>query len=579
MVCAVEYTSKSVCNIVILDARTGDEIKRLKNPDNNFIQTPKWSIDGKNIVYTKFKSPAGKSLEIINVDTEKETELIPPAHDNIYWPAADANYAYFVAPYSGIDNIYAVEFKTKKIFQVTSRLYGAYYPTLSPDGRKLAFNDVTSAGYMAMEMSLAPDKFIPIDKADKRPVEYSNPLIEQEAGRDITGDIPNTIYQTKPYYGLSGLISIHSWLPWYDLSNKLSFTVYSRNKMNTFRTSASYYYNLNEKSHAGEAAIEYAGWYPIIDISCFYGQRTSIYEDYWKYDRDFRWRELSPSIGLRVPFDLTRSRFHTNLLVGARARYVFTYDMPNILPYYKPEMRADGRFIATSYFATFSNGYFRFADINPCIGQTLNVIYKHTPFKGRYRGSLFSASGTLFFPGVWRNHSLFIQGGYERQTPHEYRFASEFLFPRGYEYEYSRALAKGSLNYLFPIYNADWNLFHIFHIKRFISNIFGDYGLAIKERAPHIDDPISIYRLVNSSLYYFLRKQSPSHHELYRSAGIEMYAEIHFFSIEVPLLIGTRHTFRFDKPSGKAPLENMILIGFGMDIERRLREPLFKPSF
>ena len=182
--------------------------------------------------------------------------------------------------------------------------------------------------------------------------------------------------------------------------------------------------------------ISYAGWYPVIDLACFYGGRSSTYEvkyyyGLYKQRHNYTWRELSPSLGLQVPLDLTHSRFDTRLDVGVRGTYTMVDGMDLESRYYTQGINHNGQFIPISYFASLYNGYQRFGDIHPAWGQTIDIIYRHTPFAGPYHGSLYSMSGTLYFPGILRNHSFFIQGGYERQNPHDIRFARARCFSSG----------------------------------------------------------------------------------------------------------------------------------------------------
>src|SRR5690606_6843551 len=58
-------------------------------------------------------------------------------------------------------------------------------------------------------------------------------------------------------------------------------------------------------------------------------------------------------------------------------------------------------------------------DFNPKFGQFLNFASYSTPFGGDYQGWQWSANGTLFFPGFFRHHSLYLYGGYQEslQSP------------------------------------------------------------------------------------------------------------------------------------------------------------------
>ncbi len=549
-IAAVEFTPANECSLVLLDADTGVELNRYAAEDREFIQTPHWSLDGKSIVYTKINSLKGKAIAIVNADTGLSATIVPYTAQNLYYPVSDGRFIYFVSPHSGIDNIYAVNIATKKIFQVTSRKFGAYYPSLSPDGKKLAFNDVTADGYTAAEMDLDPAKWIPIEKVQDRSVRYYEPIIAQEAGDDITKNIPVGAYESKKFNHFTHLFNIHSWLPMADpFSETLSLTVSSRNLLGTTQISAGYNYNWNENTHAGLLSVSYAGWYPVIDASLFYGARASTYDVSYYYGMieetyHYKWRELKPSLGLKLPFNLSRSRFSTYLTLGLRGSYTQVYDMDLPSRYFTENRNHNGGFIPISYFASFYNGYQWFADIHPVWGQSIDIVYRHTPFKCHTKGSLFSVSGTFYFPGILPHHSLFLQGAYESQAPHEYRFASEILFARGYDYEFARHTAKGGVNYTFPIFNPDWNLVHVLHFKRFYANMFGDYAVSMIEK--------------NKKLHVT---------EYYRSAGLELFAEMHFFSIEVPLILGVRGYYRFDQHDVYVrPYGFDFLFGIGMDI-------------
>ncbi|OHD66164.1 MAG: hypothetical protein A2176_07945 [Spirochaetes bacterium RBG_13_51_14] len=544
-IAAVEFTASNECSLVTLDAETGALLKRFPNPENEFIQTPHWSLDGSSVTYCTIHRRNGKAVALMNEKTGTEQIIVPYTMHNIYYPVSDGTYIFFVSPYSGIDNIYAVQIATKKIFQVTSRRFGAYYPALSPDGKKLAFNDVTADGYIAAEMTLDPLKWIPLEKVEDRSIRYYDPLIAQEADGDITRTVPDDTYESRKFNHFTHLVNVHSWMPLVDpFSSELALTVTSRNLLNTTEVTAGYIYNWNERTHAGMAEISYAGWYPVIDAACFYGGRSSTYDASYYHGliedtQTYSWRELRPSLGVRFPFNLTRTRFSTRLTVGVRGSYTMVDGMDLVSRYWTPERNHNGQFIPISYFASLYNGYRWFADINPVWGQTLDIVYRHMPFRGPYQGSLLSITGTLYFPGILKHQSFFIQGGYERQTPHDYRFASQMLFARGYKYEFSRTLVKSGVNYTFPIYDPDWNLVHVLHFKRIFANLFGDYAVGLGD-----------------SRYY------------YRSTGMELNFELHFFTIEVPVILGVRGYYRFDQHDQYVrPYGFDFIFGIGMDVQ------------
>jgi hypothetical protein len=122
----------------------------------------------------------------------------------------------------------------------------------------------------------------------------------------------------------------------------------------------------------------------------------------------YGWKETSLSTGLRLPFSLNRFRAGT------------------------------------------------IRDLKTPWGQHLDILYRHIPWdSGRYHGALFSISGGVYLPGPAKHHSLHIQAAYEAQRPDNYRFGSEFLFPRGYTYTFHERLAKISIDYSLPLAYPD----------------------------------------------------------------------------------------------------------------------------
>jgi hypothetical protein len=64
----------------------------------------------------------------------------------------------------------------------------------------------------------------------------------------------------------------------------------------------------------------------------------------------------------------------------------------------------------------------------------------------------------------------------------------------------------------------------VLHFKRFYANMFGDYAVSMAE---------------NDKKLHAV--------EYYRSAGLELYVEMFFFSIEIPIILGVRGYYRFDQ--------------------------------
>lgn len=523
-IATVEFNSKNECNLVLLDAETGLECKRFSNPENELIQNPRWSPDSSYLVFGKIHPSRGKAISLMNVESGESEDIIPYSHLDVHAQVTDGKYIYFVSPYSGIDNIYAADVITKKVYQVTSRKFGAYFPSLSHDAKKLAFNDVTADGYLAVEMPIKSENWIPIEKVEDRNIRYYEPLIPQESEGNILENIPNKKYEVKKFNEFSHLINIHSWVPMADTYSKLvSLSLFSLNLLGTMESLVSYEYNGNEKTHHISLDGMYGGWFPILALGLKYGGRTSSYEDNNDNVIYYSWQEETISGGVQLPFNLTKGLYRTELLLGVNARWTKISGL-TVLEEFENN---NGTFLPMTYDLHFSRGYQWTRDINPVWGQTIDLSYSHTPFKEDYQGSLFSAQGTFFFPGLLPHHSFFVQLGYENQKPQNYRFENMMFLSRGYSYEFNDTLYKFGLSYTLPLFYPDWNFLQILHFKRLISNFFFDYT----------------------------EGKSDSTKQLYRSAGVELLTDLNIFTVDsLTFRVGVQFSYLFDAEKAQVGL-------------------------
>lgn len=167
-----------------------------------------------------------------------------------------------------------------------------------------------------------------------------------------------------------------------------------------------------------------------------------------------------------------------------------------------------------------------FRDFKPRWGQTVSLFYRHTPWKGDYTGNLAAAKIGLYFPGLFKHHSLFIQGGLEGQNPINYQFSSELLYPRGYDYVYFDSFSKISINYAFPLAYPDLALDGFFYLKRLRTNLFYDYGVG-----------------------HIAHKKST-----FQSFGVELKMDFHALDLPVELEMGLRLSYRLQDRTVRAEI-------------------------
>ena len=72
--------------------------------------------------------------------------------------SADGRYLLFSADPGGITNVYAYDRHTDRVLKLTNVAYGALEPSLSPDGRTLAFVAYQHEQYDLVQIPFAPEE-------------------------------------------------------------------------------------------------------------------------------------------------------------------------------------------------------------------------------------------------------------------------------------------------------------------------------------------------------------------------------------------------------------------------------------
>jgi hypothetical protein len=484
----VQVLSSNVYNLVLLDRQTGRVLKTFDNPENDFYITPRFTPDGQAVVVVK-RNRNGKTIERITVQTGERRELVPSSALNLSNPVAYGDYVYFNSPRNGIDNIFAVHVPTGQQYQVTDRKFGAYNPALSPDGREMAFQDFTPGGFRIVTQPVDTTVWTPLENVTDRTVAYYQPLVEQEGGHSILGDVSQQNLPVRRYRQWKQLFNPYSWGPLVSSSGEaLEVSLSSQDLLSTTLVDVGYGYDANQNTGSFFANLSYQGWYPVLDASFSSGMRqTSLSVDRQEPIDSVpsdAWRENRFSAGVRLPFTFTRSKYRESLSLGAHANItdVSGYDLP--VRFYSETGNG------TLYDVRYSLSYNRLIktaprDLLPRWGQTLSLYFRHTPLRGDFSGQIFTAQAGLFFPGLGRHHGLWLRGGYQQEdvqrTRQSYRFPTTLLFPRGFAYQSFEHFVKGSADYRLPLLYPDLALWRLAYLQRIKGNLFFDAGQGLTE--------------------------------------------------------------------------------------------------
>ncbi len=132
--------------------------------------TPRFSADGRKVAYSAWTSGGFRDIRIVDLATGQFSE---PFHDRAIDQqpvfSRDGKIVYFTSDRSGVANIYAYELATRRLWQVTNVINGAYQPELSADEKTLIYLGYTSAGWDLFQLELAQNRWLtPEPYVDKR---------------------------------------------------------------------------------------------------------------------------------------------------------------------------------------------------------------------------------------------------------------------------------------------------------------------------------------------------------------------------------------------------------------------------
>lgn len=552
----VESETNYKISVVVLDSETGSVIKKIYDPENAFYSMARWSDDGKKIVALKTIN-SKRSVVVFDYESGNETELIPGSEENIGHPVLTGTYLFFNSPVSGIDNIYAYDLARKVRLQVTSSKYGAYNPAISTDGKTIMYSDQSRNGFDVVSVPLDPASWKLFGMPEK-PKEYHEYLSEQEGRPGLFDSIPAQAFSSSRYSKISGIVNPYSWGAYFNSSfTRADIGISSQDVLSTTVIKAGYLFDINERTGSWHAGVSYQGWYPIIDVDFKYGKRSvnegsvpfysvnTTTEDTTLVYKNvtFDWTERTVETGLRIPLVTTHSRYYSNISLSNYFGYTHVTDFKNsintnrFIPVYivdgEPAETGPGR----PFFDYAGEGNLLYnhlgisayrllkqsrRDINSKWGQSIAIDFFNTPYGGDYKGSLFSAYATLYFPGLFKHHSLWGYGAYQHTnvdvSMNDYLFRNNVPVPRGQSVYRFEKFYSASVNYTMPLWYPDISIGPLLYIQRFRLNGFLDYGFG------------------NKVIYYNIQNQT------YTSVGGELRMDFNAMRYLPQLNVGFRYS-------------------------------------
>ena len=514
-----------------LSAATGQVITKLPNTSNYFFTQTKY-INTTTAV-SAVRSPQG-TMGLIKVDllTGATENLMAMSFNVLGYPFVKGDTVFFTMMDKNADKIFAITLSGKKMFRITNNLNGVYSSSVSTNGN-IVFSAFTADGYRLA--SIIKGQVIwerintnDVDYATVRN-DYTPNMVKQSGSLAINKltEKQNTI--TK--YKRSGhLFNFHSWRP-VIADPEFGYTFFSDNVLSNFSNNISYTYNRNEKSHTIGFNSAYAGLFPVVTVGA---------EESFNRTRDtalgksIQFNTATLKAGFAIPLNFVGGRTNKFLNFGA------TYNVEQF--YYRQVSKNIFKNRALNYtntFLSFSNVSRRARQhINPRWAQSVTANYRDAiNIVNSYK---LVTNSAFYFPGLAINHSLVINGAYQKRDSLPDIFSNNFSYARGYEALSTRRMFKVGVNYHFPLCYPDWGIGGVIYFQRIRVNTFYDYNNA-KARVSGI-----LTEIVN------------------RSTGAELYFDTKVWNT-LPVSIGVRFARLLDKdllnPGVKNRWEIIVPVG------------------
>jgi hypothetical protein len=287
----------------------------------------------------------------------------------------------------------------------------------------------------------------------------------------------------------------------------------SENILNTLQSQLSFTYDRAERFKQISFSGTYGGLFPFLSAGINYTfDRRTLY-----HGNQVTFNELEPFSGFNIPLNLSKGRSVTFLNFGSQ--YVFNQSIYKGI--YKDSLGKIS-YNYTSSFLSFSHqNQQSIQQIFPRFAQSINIAYK-APLS-KYSGYQLVVNGNLYFPGLFKTHSIILNGAYLRKDSlGEISFSSGFPFARGYSSINLYRMYHWGVNYSLPLAYPDAGFGNIIYLLRVRSNLFYDFT--------HAHD---FYNNGNSFNAYF------------RSVGIEMYFDTKWWN-EASVTFGIRYSRLLD---------------------------------
>jgi len=506
---AIEFLKNGDQSLVILNESDGSLKHRFDNEGFGQYNYPRFSLDDQFIL-VGYTTDKGNTLRKYHVDTQEFEDLLPFNNQVSTRPFDTKDYVIFSGTFTGINNIYARNKTTGKIFQITSSRFGAFDATINENETKLIYSDYAAKGYNIREIDFNPQEWTAFSLDVESSIKFHEPLVDKEGG-NILPNVESASYTTSKYRPtFQKLFNFHSWTPSIS-ENEYGVEFVSNNVFNNTSATIATRYNINDKALVTTGKLTYGALFPLFNIGYGYNTRSNklIFDENY-VPTDYSWNEHNLISGVQLPFKLSMGTYNTQLNLEGGYTYKIIKEKPNEpIPF-------------TSEFGSINAG-FSFQNLQsrsrqqliPRWGQILELNLQQNN-ESQNQARMFTGIGKFYFPGFNKIHSFNLKTRFIQENIKGYRYEDRFSMARGYNDRLFKNKADSEFddiyvvsgNYEFPVIFPDWDIGSLAYIRSISVNLFYDFSSGTRNkqemlmRSAGLDINFEIFalRLLSTSL-------------------------------------------------------------------------------
>ena len=478
-----EYPVEGGCNVLILDAHSGDVLATHTLPDGLQVIETLWLGEE---LYASILSPEGYGIWRLN----PLQCVLGPQTVKIKRLWQHGGKIMFTSDLSGVCELYSLDPAGGELRRITSTRFGAndfqfdssrnalYYSALTPEGRLIFSTPADSLICEKADFGIRP-RFPfaeELSGGEKRRIDY---------GAAVETETPGS------YSKLLNSVKLHSWAPIYvdyDAVSSLSLsdisfsaspgaTLFFQNDLGSAYGFVGYKAELkfNEWRHSGHLNFTYRGFFPVIETRVDFNDRNAAEYDIVRQDNQLKFKGsytagplLSAQIRTYLPLGFSRGGL--NMGVIPQIKFGISNDR-SIAEGYEglfSKLTSSLRAYLTENIPS-SRVYPRWGvGAEFCLSSRLNL--------SSLIGNEAYAYLYGYVPGLWPSHGLRLSALYSAAIGDEslFREALANVTPRGFSSSVNNILSsmvsktKFSADYVMPVFPVDWSfLSPVAYIRNF----------------------------------------------------------------------------------------------------------------